>query len=96
MAIRDWRLSHLAIVGIAGVCVEFWAIRTMLRMETRYPALAGVDTLPADNPFRDIPLRADLRWGHFALEALVFAVIPAVVLFIAWRWFSRKRGTPNA
>lgn len=93
MAIRDWRLSHLAIVGIAGLCAELWALRTLLRLEKRYPELAGVDTLPADSPFHDIPLRADLRWGHFTLEALVFAIIPALVLFIAWIWFSRKRGT---
>ncbi len=96
MAIRDWRISQLMIVGVAGFCAEFWAIRAMLRMETRYPELAGIDTLPASNPYRDIPLRADLRWGHFTLEALVFAFIPAVLLFVAWRWFSRKRGPPYA
>jgi len=96
MAIRDWRPSHLAIVCIAGLCAESWAIRAMLRMEKRYPELAGISTLPSNNPYRDLPMRADIYWGHFALEAVVFVVIPTLILFIAWRWFSRNRGRPHA
>lgn len=95
MTIRDWRFSQLAVFCVGGLFAEFWAVRAMLRMETRYPELAGIDTLPADNVFRDIPLRTDLRLGHFTLEALVFAVIPAVFLFVVWRWVSRNRGKPH-
>jgi hypothetical protein len=97
MAIQNWRLSQLTIVGIAGLCAELWAIRAMLRMEKQYPLLAGVDDL-RNNPFRDLipPLETILIWKHFTLEAFVFAIIPGVLLFVAWRWVSRNQVTPDA
>jgi len=90
------RLPQFFVVFIGGLCVELWAVRAMLRMERRFPALTGIETLPADNLFRDIPLRADLRWEHFALEAVVFLVIPSVILFFAWRWLCRPRDRSQA
>jgi len=100
MAIQNWRLSQLAMVGAASLCAELWAIRALHRMEKGNPLLAGGDAEVEDNPYLRAADAVDYEnicffWKHFTLEALVFAIIPGIVLFVAWQWVAKKEVPPE-
>lgn len=87
--IRRWTRGQLVAFCLGLVPLEIWALRALHRIETAYPRLTGINDLSADDPYRDIPLRTDLRVQHGWLEAAAFFLIPGIAALICWLWFGR-------